>query len=226
MAEFFRYPQTPHLEWFGEGSPRGDKVLSPEIRSALLSSELVLEEKIDGANLGISIADNGELQFQNRGQYLTKPYAGQFVRLESWCDLHGEDLRAILDPTWILFGEWCAAKHSLAYEFLSDYFLCFDVYDRAKDLFWSSSRRNEIAKLIGLEVVPTIGKGVFDLKQLMEILNSACSAFSRGPIEGIYIRQEDKLFSLNRAKLVRAEFIQDIGEHWSRRNIEWNRIKW
>lgn len=38
-----------------------------------LRHELVVEEKIDGANLGISFDNSGNFQAQNRGSYLQFP---------------------------------------------------------------------------------------------------------------------------------------------------------
>ena len=83
MNAFLRFPHTPHLAWLGEGAPpRDDKVLSKIDREALLSHDVVVEEKLDGANLGISVGPDGNLRVQNRRQYLKPPYQGQFVRLE------------------------------------------------------------------------------------------------------------------------------------------------
>jgi hypothetical protein len=81
MTDFFRFPHTPHIAWLGEAQPRDDKVQSPNEAKALLADEVVVEEKIDGANLGISLGPDGLLRAQNRGQYLAEPHAGQFARL-------------------------------------------------------------------------------------------------------------------------------------------------
>lgn len=43
-------------------------------------------------------------------------------------------------------------------------------------------------------------------------------------MEGVVIRREAAQWSEARAKLVRAEFTQAMGDHWRRRHIEWNRI--
>lgn len=67
---FFRFPHVPHLAWLGKGQPRDDKVLSPDEAAALLSGEVVVEEKVDGANIGFSASEDGELRAQNRGSYL------------------------------------------------------------------------------------------------------------------------------------------------------------
>lgn len=84
MSEFFRFPHTPHLAWLGEGRPRDDKVMAKADVAAFLTSDVVLEEKVDGANLGFSVSPDGELRAQNRGQFLHPPYAGQFARLAAW----------------------------------------------------------------------------------------------------------------------------------------------
>ena len=81
MTEFFRFPHTPHLAWLGHDEPRGDKRLSHAQAHELLSDDVVVAEKIDGANLGFSLDDSGRLRVQNRGQYLVEPFHGQFTRL-------------------------------------------------------------------------------------------------------------------------------------------------
>ena len=74
---FFRFPHTPHLAWLGNGTPRDDKVLSPFEANALLAGDVVVEEKVDGANLGFSLGAPGQLRAQNRGHFLKSPHGGQ-----------------------------------------------------------------------------------------------------------------------------------------------------
>lgn len=208
----------------GEGSPRDDKVLSPSETAALLAGNVVVEEKLDGANLGLSIAHDGSLRAQNRGQYLVEPHAGQFARLPAWLAQHGEGLRAVLTPNLMLFGEWCAARHSLDYAALPDWFLIFDVYDRSASRFWTSARRNELAATLGLSTVPRLLEGRYTLAQLKEVLSRQQSQFRQGTLEGMVIRRESAQWCEARAKLVRPDFTQTITEHWSRRRIEWNQL--
>ena len=145
MTEFFRFPHTPHLAWLGHDAPRDDKVLSPAEAKTLLVGDVAVEEKLDGANLGFSLSSDGSLRAQNRGQYLAEPHAGQFARLPAWLAQHGDALRSALTPGLMVFGEWCAARHSLDYAALPDWFLLFDVYERSTGRFWSSTRRNALA---------------------------------------------------------------------------------
>jgi ATP-dependent RNA circularization protein (DNA/RNA ligase family) len=223
-TEFFRFPHTPHLAWLGQDTPRDDKVLSPAEARALLAGDVAVEEKLDGANLGFSLAPDGKLRAQNRGQYLADPHAGQFARLPAWLDRHGDALRSVLSPDIILFGEWCAARHSLDYAALPDWFLLFDVYERSQNRFWCSTRRNALAASAGLTTVPQVSHGRHTLASLEQLVATRPSHYRTGPLEGVVIRQESAQWCEARAKLVRADFTQAIATHWRKRAIEWNQV--
>ncbi len=224
MNDFFRFPHTPHLTWLGTESPRDDKVLDAAEAKALLAGAVLVEEKLDGANLGLSLADDGQLRAQNRGQYLQEPHAGQFSRLPAWLAQHGDAIRSVLKPELLLFGEWCAARHSLDYAMLPDWFLLFDVYDRSSGKFWSSTRRNALAAQAGLKRVPQVFCGHTSVRELIERVQNTPSHYRNGPLEGLVIRRESADWCEGRAKLVRADFTQAIEQHWRRRAIEWNRM--
>lgn len=226
MSDFFRFPSTPHLAWLGDRSAlRDDKLLNAEQANALLSGPVVVEEKLDGANLGLSLDVDGRLRAQNRGQYLAEPYGGQFSRLPAWLGQHGPALQEILKPDLILFGEWCAARHSLDYGALPDWFLAFDVYDGASGNFWSAQRRNSLAAEAELTVVPRVFEGHTSLSDLLRLVSETPSRYRTGqPLEGVVVRRETALICEARAKLVRADFTQAIDEHWRSRAIEWNSV--
>lgn len=229
MKDFFRFPHTAHLAWLGHGEPRDDKVLSPTEAAEMLRGEVELEEKVDGANLGFSLGPAGELMAQNRGQYLAEPHAGQFARLPAWLALHGDAVAETLlehaDDGLMLFGEWCAARHSLAYTRLPDWFLLFDVLEAGSGRFWSSTRRNALAARLGLATTPQVAHGRYSLGQVISSLTTQVSRFREGPLEGIVIRRENVDWCEQRAKLVRADFTQAITEHWRNRRLEWNRLE-
>jgi ATP-dependent RNA circularization protein (DNA/RNA ligase family) len=228
MVDFFRFPHTPHLAWLSKGEPRDDKVLSPDEAQSLLTYEVVVEEKLDGANLGFSLDAHRRVQAQNRGQYLHAPFAGQFARLADWLAQAGDRVELALlglaDAPVILFGEWCAARHSLGYDHLPDWFLLFDVYDKTQGRFWSVQRRNALAQTYGFATVPCLLTGQVSLDQLKSLLNETSSRFRSGCLEGVVIRQDSNDWCQARAKLVRSDFTQAIEEHWSRRRVEWNRL--
>lgn len=223
MKEFYRFPHTAHLAWLAPGNPRTDKVLSPPEVREVLSGEVIVEEKVDGANLGFSLDGAGILRAQNRGSYLdVDAPRGQWKPLKRWLARHRQALTEALGPDLMLFGEWCYALHSIPYTRLPDWFLAFDVFDRAQGFFWSAERRNLLLRPLGIRAVPELGRGQHTLEQLKQLLGN--SQLADGPMEGLYVRREEEGRLVARAKLVRAEFVQTIEEHWSKRPLVENRI--
>jgi len=224
MVDFFRFPHTHHLAWLGTGQPRDDKVLSAAEAQALLAGEVVVEEKVDGANIGFSTTEEGEVRVQNRGSYLDRSHAHpQFRPLWSWLPARASALADALWPNLMLFGEWCYAVHSVAYDRLPDWFLGFDVYDREADQFWDSVRRDALLRELSLHHVPRLAEGRFSIARLEQLLLGT-SRVGEGPIEGVVVRQESGGFATARAKLVRAEFAQAIEEHWARGPLRSNKL--
>lgn len=224
MTNFFRFPHTPHLAWLGASAPRDDKVLSPGEARSLLSGEAIVEEKLDGANLGISVDPLGKLRLQNRGQYLVPPFGGQFSRAAGWLTQREDALTSALGKTLILFGEWCAALHSIFYQSLPDWFIVFDIYDLGEQQFWSAARRDAWAERLDLAVVPTLARRHMTLGEIQHLAMSQTSRFGAAPLEGVIVRRDGVAFLEERAKLVRPDFTQAIGEHWRGRRIEWNAV--
>jgi len=224
MSTFFRFPHTPHIAWLGKGQPRDDKVLAIDEVKQFLREPVVLEEKVDGANLGLSVGSDGVVRAQNRGEYLVKPYTGQFLRLNAWLACHESALHDALGCNRILFGEWLAATHSVPYDRLPDFFLMFDVYDGSTQRFWSTVRRNALADCLDLDVVRSLATGRFELAELKQKVLESSSAYHQGTCEGIYLRQEDTDWLLARAKLVHPDFVQGIAEHWRSRTLRWNAV--
>lgn len=223
MKDFYRFPHTPHLAWLGKGLPREDKVLSPEEAHAFFDREVVVEEKVDGANLGFSVDEDGTLKAQNRGAYIDlHAPKQQFKLLQRWLAPRAEALADALFPNLMLFGEWCYAVHSVHYTHLPDWFMAFDVFDRETGRFWNVTRRNALAEAAGIAVVPCLGAGQYDLTALKALLGR--SHLADIPAEGLYVRLEDDEHLTHRAKLVRAEFVQAIDEHWSKKRLQTNSL--
>jgi ATP-dependent RNA circularization protein (DNA/RNA ligase family) len=224
MTDFFRFPHTPHIAWLASGIPRDDKVLSSTEVTQLLSGEVIVEEKLDGANLGFSVSVDGKVCAQNRGQYLVPPLHGQFARLVPWLAVHEDRLFDALGSNLVVFGEWCAARHSLDYTKLTDWWFLFDVYDRIEGRFWSTVRRDAWALQYGFVVVPRLYAGVVNLTQLHDWVSSVNSRFRLGKLEGLVLRSENADWLEVRAKLVRPDFTQAIEMHWRNRALEWNQL--
>jgi hypothetical protein len=210
---FFKFPHTPHLLWLGKAPCREDKVLSAEEGRAFVAGEITVEEKVDGSNIGFSLDAKGLLQVQSRGNYLTRGAHPQFQPLWPWLESRRSALSEALRPGLLLFGEWCFARHSVSYTRLPDWFLAFDVYDRAERRFWSSRRRERWLSALGLATVPRLAQGRLSLAKLPSLLGA--SRLGEGPMEGVYVRRDNGDWLEQRAKIVRAEFVQSIDKHWS-----------
>ena len=213
--DFQKFPHTPHLLWLGPGSPRDDKLLTTLEMAEFLAAELIVEEKVDGANLGLSLGPDGRLRAQSRGNYLVSGRChAQWYPLWTWLAEHRPVLEQGLQNGLMLFGEWCYAKHSVPYDALPDWFLGFDILEISLGNFWSVDRRNEWMKSRGLVPVPEIKRGRFTQNQIPTLMTK--SALSHVPMEGIYLRREKDGWLEARAKIVSTAFKQQIEEHWTR----------
>ena len=67
MEQIFKYPRTRHLE--GSREQVGDEDLRVAKFTDLLGKYLVLEEKVDGANCGVSFGSDGKMYLQSRGHF-------------------------------------------------------------------------------------------------------------------------------------------------------------
>lgn len=171
MSAIYKYPRTPHLE--GSGLQKGDEDLAVLPFRSLAGKQLVIEEKVDGANSAISLDANGQLLLQSRGHYLTGgPREAQFQRLKTWAYSHTAEFWEVLTDRYILYGEWLYAKHTVFYTELPHYFLEFDIYDKQTEAFLSTSRRHSLLKQLPFVISARIvyqGQ-LRSLQQLQELL--------------------------------------------------------
>ena len=209
--EFLKFPSTKYLISYNQSS-RDKKIFTDYERKLFLKNNLIIEEKMDGSNLGISFNSEPSILIQNRGSYINH-CLDSWEGLSNWIKQKENDLFNILGTQYIIFGEWCRNKHSIHYINLPDWFLAFDIYDKEKKYFISSWKRNLICKEIGVYPVPFVKSGVFNIDQLEKLLQTK-STFSNSNKEGLYLRYEDEYRLLNRAKIVNKEFSQSIITHW------------
>ena len=120
---------------------------------------VAVEEKVDGANLGISLGEDMRFLVQNRSHYVNSKTHRQFAPLDSWLSEHSPGLFQVLgeDPgNYVLFGEWLYAKHSIHYTRLPGYFMAFDLYDCKAGKFFSWRERNRLLEGSRIPVVRQI----------------------------------------------------------------------
>ena len=159
-----RYPRTPHLE--GSRLQPGDHDLDQVPLAALRGAYVVIEEKLDGANAGLSVDPGGRLRLQSRGHFLTGgPRERHFDLVKRWAHTHAATLTRVCGDGATLYGEWLYAKHTIFYDRLPHYFLEFDLRD-ADGRFWSTARRRAHLAACGaaavVRQVPVLWEGVLD----------------------------------------------------------------
>lgn len=215
---FYKFPRTRHLLNLGAAT-RDDLILSDKDVSDFLNrtgEKIVVEEKVDGANLGISVDPvTYQMRVQNRGHFVNASTHKQFCQLDKWLADHQSALWKLLGETgYVLFGEWLYAKHSIHYTMLPDVFLAFDLYDPASKTFFS--RRRLLQTLYGTDIHIVREMQYTSTTSLRDMATTSLSAYYDGPVEGIYIRKENEEWLCERAKIVRAGFTNSIVDHWTR----------
>jgi len=241
MIQIKKYPRTQHIE--GSKLQEGDEDLSQVPFSELAGRHLIIEEKMDGANSGISFSESGDLQLQSRGHFLTGGYRERhFNFFKTWASAFSQPLWQALSDRYIMYGEWMYAKHTTFYTDLPHYFLEFDIYDTQENVFLSTEARKAFCKdLTCIESVKILHEGELQtLKQLKafigksefinhpnEVLKTYCETNNlnfeqtqsetdlSGIMEGLYIKVEENGIVTERYKWVRHDFLQTLNSSGS-----------
>ncbi|MDP2341585.1 MAG: RNA ligase family protein [Deltaproteobacteria bacterium] len=160
MIPIRKYPRTHHLE--GSRLQEGDEDLAAVRFAEIAGRPLVVEEKIDGQNAALSFDDDGGLLLQSRGHYLRGGAREKsFEPFKRWAATHAGALREVLRSRFVVYGEWCFAKHTVFYDALPHWFLEFDVYDRERDVFLSTPARRALLAGLPVASVPVLASAAF-----------------------------------------------------------------
>ncbi len=229
-----KYPRTPHLE--GSRLQKGDEDISRIPFDSIRGRHLVVEEKIDGANVGLSFDDSGKLFLQSRGHYLAGgAREAHYDLYKQWASVHSAKLYDVLGSRYVVYGEWMYAKHKLFYDALPHYFIEFDVFDRERGVFLDTPSRQDLLSPLPICSVPILKQGTFDKKDdITSLITSSCyttpncldklkqhctehgldvddvmSTTDTAPMmEGVYIKIEENGCVTDRLKYVRADYVQ------------------
>lgn len=203
-----KYPKTYHLPW-SLGVTNDDKIQWD--LSYLEGKSIVVTEKMDGENCTIT----SEKQY---ARSLDSAYheSQSYVR-QKW----GE-IKHLIPSGVRICGENVAAKHSIEYDKLEDYFLVFSIWDNTTCLDWDTTL--EFCDLFNLKTVPVLWEGKFNenfLKNFHQTLDLSLQ-------EGYVIRIKDSFdiddFNKTVLKFVRANHVQ-TNKHWKNQKITYNKLK-
>ncbi len=238
MDRIYKYPRTPHLE--GSRFQPGDEELDCLPFSQLAGRFIVVEEKLDGANSGISFDSAGSLLLQSRGHYLDGgARERQFGLLKTWASAHQQALWELLGDRYVLYGEWLYAKHTIFYDALPHYFFEFDMLDAQSGEFLATDRRHKLLQGSPLVSVPVLWSGeakslahlqslvrtsLYKSDEWRERLRETCHENKQKHelvqqqtddsdlAEGLYLKVEENGRVVERYKFVRASFLQAVEE--------------
>jgi RNA ligase len=236
MTTLHKYPRTRHVE--GSRLQPGDEDLDAVPFSELAGRRLVVEEKIDGANSGLSFDADGRLWLQSRGHFLTGgDREKHFDLFKKWAHAHAAALWDVLGPRYVLYGEWLYAKHTIFYDLLPHYFLEFDLLDVETGDFLSTERRREVLAGAPVASVPVLASGpsrsleeltalvgpsLYKSPQWRDRLAEVCAARGLDAervwketdpsdlAEGLYIKVEEQGRVMGRYKYIRASFLTAV----------------
>lgn len=158
MNHILKYPRTQHLE--GSRLQPGDEDLDAVPYDRIRNRFIVVEEKLDGANAGISFDSGGNLCLQSRGHFLVGGARERhFTLFKSWAQCHHEALSALLGDRYLMYGEWMYAKHTIFYDRLPNYFMEFDILDMRTGMFLGTEQRHALLKGTPISSVPVLHSG-------------------------------------------------------------------
>jgi hypothetical protein len=238
MYRLRKYPRTPHLT--GSRIQPGDEDLRAVSLDHLRGQRLVVEEKLDGANTGLSFGEDGRLLLQSRGHFLDGGAREKhFGLMKAWANSVRSKLWETLGSRYIMYGEWLYAKHTIFYDSLPHYFFEFDILDKEAGQFLATGARRELLRDAPVLSVPVLFSGtVRGAQRLASLIKPSafqsgawraalvevCAARgldaeralretdSAGLMEGLYIKAEDDGRVLERFKFVRGSFRQAVDD--------------
>lgn len=235
--DLIKYPRTPHLE--GSRLQAGDEGHAHVPYRHLQGRFIVVEEKLDAANSGLSFGPGGDLRLQSRGHYLTGGgRERQFSQFKQWAAAHEAALLEALEDRYVAYGEWMQKLHSCFYDALPHLWCEFDVWDRSRECFLSTAAREQLLRGAPVLGVPVLYAGVAPkrLNDLVSLLQPSQARSARwrerfeqvvahegldvakawkhanhgDQAEGLYIKVEEDGKTVERFKWVRPDFVQSI----------------
>lgn len=208
MNSLFKYPRTYHLPW-SLGITSDDKVLQDIC--CFEGKEIVVLEKMDGENCNLynNAIHARSLDSRNHPS-------------RDWIKKFHSEIKHNIPEGFRICGENMFAKHSIFYEDLESYFLCFSIWDKEMCLSWNDTL--EYARMLSITPVKELYRGKWCVDTIKEI----GSELDESRQEGYVVRNVEEFnyneFSKNVAKYVRKNHV-DTDEHWMYSAIVPNKLK-
>lgn len=204
-----KYGRTYHLP-ISAGVMSDDKIIA-DLSPLTNASDVVFTEKMDGENTTIHA----------QGCHARSPNSG-YHPSRDWVKAFAAGISPALSENERIVGEYLFARHSVAYDNLSSYFLGFAWIVEGVVQGWDDT----IARFaeLGILPVPTLHRGTFSDATVAKVLDQ----LDLNAQEGFVVRVADAFseadMPTHMAKYVRADHVQS-DKHWMHAEIVRNGLK-
>jgi len=199
----------------------GKHFLSKKEVKRILGAEVTIEEKLDGANVGIIRHKKG-FHLQKRGSLVGQSEHEQFGYFHNWSNNQNYDKIMNIPKGYIVYAELVYIVHHIYYNNLPDYFIVTEVWDGKKYL--NRYKKETFCNNYGFYICPLIAQGHFNIDELFDWMPSESEFGDRA--EGMIVKRYRKNEHM-RGKIVWPNFMKEIdnGEHWVRKPIKINKLR-
>jgi hypothetical protein len=199
-----KFPRTMHLPW-SKNLQNNDRMI-PNL-DALVGQEVIVTEKLDGE--GITCYPD----YMHARSIDSKPHPSR-----AWMQAYHASFKHSIPEGWRVCGEYLYARHSIVYDQLSTYFYVFNIWnDKNVCLSWDDTLL--YAELLGLSVVPTLYRGIWDEKAIRQLEGTMDFDQQEGYVARLTAAIPYTEWGNKVAKYVREKHVQ-TDEHWTRTWVE------
>lgn len=160
------YPSVLHLPWFPNA--KGDKIATlDDVRPLFESKNVYVQEKIDGANCGMTFLDGhpvvrSRTKILRKGQELKNPSTKQFASAWNWMHDRKNWFQELSEAgPYSVYGEWMIQQHGMVYDALPEWFVAYDIFDYEKRHFLDQAKANKILVGCGFSVIELDFRGCY-----------------------------------------------------------------
>jgi hypothetical protein len=210
-TKYIKYHRTFHLPW-SEKVSNDDRVL-PSLEQ-FHGREIVMTLKLDGENTTL-YDDHIHARSLDSGHHPSRDWVKGL-----WSQIAYE-----IPAKWRICGENVYARHTIPYNNLDSYFYVISIWDENNTcLSWDETV--EYCKMLNLQHVPVLYRGVFDIDKIKK---SFPSTFNGDICEGYVIRIADSFPYTHTnqfiGKFVSKSFEITGANHWSQNKVIPNLIR-
>jgi atypical dual specificity phosphatase len=173
-----------------------------------------VQEKIDGANLGLSFIDDMPI-LRNKEHILKKGYSKiktpakkQFTSAWNWLHAHKEDIQ-LVSELWqssiTIYGEWLNYSHSIYYDKLPDLFIAYDIWSVEDNNYLAPNIVEDLLSKTSINYIKPYKTILNNIQEVIE-LSEKESNYRNGIREGIVIKHANGRFCDKMYKVVNKYF--------------------